>query len=121
MRGYGPRNIVTNEALGGTTYANITAEVQFPLPVLPRGYGLRGAVFVDAGTLFDSEEPLPDGSVPGQTAGVRADDSTLRASVGASILWDSPFGPLRADVSHAFQKESYDKTQTFRFGVSTKF
>ena len=32
VRGYGPRNVVTNEALGGTTYANITAEVQFPLP-----------------------------------------------------------------------------------------
>ena len=121
VRGYGPRNLVTNEAVGGTTYANITAEVQFPLPLLPRGYGLRGAVFVDAGTLFDSEAILPDGTTAGQTAGVLADDSTLRASVGASILWDSPFGPLRADVSHAFQKESYDKTQIFRFGVSTKF
>ncbi|MGI9356726.1 MAG: outer membrane protein assembly factor BamA [Rhizobiaceae bacterium] len=121
VRGYGPRNIETNEALGGTIYANITAEVQFPLPVLPRGYGLRGAVFVDAGTLFDTEALLPDGTVPGQTAGDLADDSTLRASVGASILWESPFGPLRADVSHAFQKESYDKTQVFRFGVSTKF
>ncbi|MDD9909702.1 MAG: outer membrane protein assembly factor BamA [Ahrensia sp.] len=121
VRGYGPRNLVTSEALGGTTYANVTAEVQFPLPVLPRAYGLRGAVFVDAGTLFDSEAVLPDGTTAGQTAAVVADDSSIRASVGASILWDSPFGPLRADVSHAFQKEEADKTQIFRFGVSTKF
>lgn len=114
VRGYGPRNLTTGEALGGTTYANATAEVQFPLPFLPRSYGLRGAVFADAGTLYDSEAPIPAG-------GVRADDNSIRASAGVSILWDSPFGPLRADVAHAFAKESYDDTQTFRFGVSTRF
>ncbi len=114
VRGYGPRNVTTNEALGGTTYASVTAEVQFPLPVFPRGFGLRGAVFVDAGTLFDTEVVLPAGNNI-------VDEAALRASVGASVIWDSPFGPLRADVSHAFAKEDEDKTQVFRFGVSTKF
>ncbi len=114
VRGFGPRNLTTNEALGGTTYASLTAEVQFPLPVVPRGFGLRGAVFVDAGTLFDTEVVLPAGNNI-------VDEAALRASVGASILWDSPFGPLRADVSHAFAQEDEDQTQVFRFGVSTKF
>lgn len=114
VRGYGPRNLTTNEALGGTTYANATAELQFPMPFLPRSFGLRGAVFADAGTLFDSEATLPPGAV-------LADDSTIRASAGVSVIWNSPFGPLRADLAHAFAKESYDDTQVFRFGVSTRF
>ncbi|MEL6934828.1 MAG: outer membrane protein assembly factor BamA, partial [Pseudomonadota bacterium] len=32
----------SNEALGGTTYFNATTEVQFPIPALPRSYGIRG-------------------------------------------------------------------------------
>ena len=110
-RGFGARDAVTGESLGGNTYANATAEVQFPLPFLARSYGLRGAVFAEAGTLFGTD-------FAGATI---LDDSTIRASAGASIIWDSPFGPLRADFSHAFLKESYDRTQFFKFGVSTKF
>lgn len=34
--------------LGGTTYFNASAEAQFPLPVIPESFGLRGAVFADA-------------------------------------------------------------------------
>jgi outer membrane protein insertion porin family len=50
-----------------------------------------------------------------------ADDSTVRVSAGASLLWNSPLGPLRADFGWAILKESYDKEQLFRFGASTKF
>ena len=113
-RGFGPRDLTTNESLGGTTYANATAEVQFPLPLLPRSYGVRGAVFADVGTLYGN-----------RFAGVAGtnivDDAALRASVGASILWDSPFGPLRADFAYPLAKEDYDDEQFFRFGVSTRF
>ena len=110
-RGMGPRDTNTGEALGGQTYANVTAEVQFPLPVFPRSFGLRAALFAEAGTLFDSDF----------SSATIQDDATIRASVGASIIWDSPFGPLRGDFSHVLAKESYDKTEFFRFGVSTKF
>ena len=110
-RGIGPRDAITRESLGGQTYANATAEVQFPIGVLPRAYGVRGALFAEAGTLFGNDFPST----------TTLDDSSIRASVGASIIWDSPFGPLRADFSHALRKESYDRTQFFRFGISTKF
>ena len=110
-RGFGPRDALTNESLGGLTYANVTAEVQFPIPVLPRAYGLRGALFAEAGTLFGNDFP----------SATTQDGEEVRASVGASIIWDSPFGPLRADFSHVLKKASYDRTEFFRFGVSTKF
>ena len=47
-----------------TIYMAATAEVQFPLPLLPREIGFKGAFFADAGTLFDTDvddERLPDG------------------------------------------------------------
>ena len=53
--GFGPRDPVTDDALGGNIFVAGTAEVQFPLPVLPRELGFKGAVFADAGTLFDTD------------------------------------------------------------------
>ena len=50
-----------------------------------------------------------------------ADTPAVRASVGASLIWDSPFGPLRFDFAYPFLKEGYDRTQFFAFGGGTKF
>ncbi len=110
-RGFGPRDLATGEPLGGTTYANATAEVQFPLPVLPRSYGLRAAVFGDIGTLYQTDF----------NSATIEDDPELRSSIGASVIWNSPFGPLRADFAHVLSKASYDEEQFFRFGISSRF
>jgi len=45
----------------------------------------------------------------------------FRSSVGAGLIWDSPFGPLRFDYAIALTKQSYDVVQQFRFGGGTKF
>lgn len=115
-RGYGARYDGTNDsyALGGKNYVNATAEVQFPMPLAPSDLGLRGAVFADAGTLFDVDRPSG-------LAGEIHDDASIRSSVGASILWNSPFGLLRADFAQALTKESYDEEQFFRFSAGTQF
>ena len=79
---------------------------------LPRSYGISAALFADAGTLYDSD----------YSGAVAIDDSdSIRGSVGASLIWDSPFGPLRADFSHVLAKQSFDNTEFFRFGVSSNF
>ena len=49
------------------------------------------------------------------------DDKSVRASVGASLIWASPFGPLRFDFALPFLKQGYDRTQWFRFGGGTTF
>src|SRR5690606_39094392 len=41
--GIGPRDALTRDALGGTLYVGGTAEVQFPLPGIPKELGLKGA------------------------------------------------------------------------------
>ena len=114
--GIGPRD--GNTTLGGTTFFNATAEVQFPLPLLPRSYGLRGALFADAATLYGYDLATSRADLDNPLG---LDDKQIRASIGASLLWDSPFGPLRADVAYPIAKAEYDKEQIFRFGVSTRF
>ncbi|MBJ6131479.1 outer membrane protein assembly factor BamA [Ochrobactrum sp. Q0168] len=100
--------------MGGTTYINGTAEVQFPMPVVPESLGIRGAVFADAAMLYGGDDVL--GGQP-----VLGDDKKIRASVGLSLMWASPFGPLRFDYAFPVAKADTDKVQNFNFGVSTKF
>ncbi len=149
--GFGPRDLTPatrQESLGGKTYAAVTAELQFPIPLLPEELGFSGAFFADAGVLFDVGftgnrtgnialdlgNYLPECVAVSGRSGVAppefesiapghcyVDDTNLRASVGFSLLWESPFGPLRADVGYAFQKEDYDDTQLLRFGASRSF
>jgi outer membrane protein insertion porin family len=44
-----------------------------------------------------------------------------RASAGVSLMWASPFGPLRFDYAIPVMKEKGDKVQNFNFGMSTQF
>ncbi|MDJ1156776.1 outer membrane protein assembly factor BamA [Chelatococcus sp. SYSU_G07232] len=139
--GIGPRDLnggdARSNALGGTTYFGATAEVQFPIFGLPRELGLRGALFADAGTLYGYKGKRAfdlngNGSFncPGN-AGFNPsaepecinlkDDKTIRSSVGASLLWSSPLGPIRFDYAFALSKADGDRTQAFRFSGGTRF
>ncbi len=112
--GIGPISNTGNQddKLGGTTYFNASAEAQFPMPVVPESFGLRGAVFADAATLYGNN--LVD---------VNEDSASMnwRASVGVGLIWASPFGPLRLDYAVPVLKEDTDDVQEFNFGVSTRF
>ncbi len=130
--GYGPRDLNTNDALGGTSYWATTAEVRFPLPFIPDDLGISGAVFADAGSLFGNSAAasLPQGCGAGAgynpTTGsytnvCLADSSSIRSSVGASLMWASPVGPIRMDFAKVLTSQTYDQQQFFRFGAATKF
>ena len=123
--GIGARDLTTQDALGGDTYYVGTAEVRFPLPLIPEEIGLSGAVFVDAGSLFGiskSVKALNGQNDPATGLPIAiSDGGGLRVSAGFGLLWNSPLGPLRADFGWALMKEEYDKEQVFRFGASTRF
>jgi outer membrane protein insertion porin family len=53
--------------------------------------------------------------------GTSNDGAPIRASAGVGLLWDSPLGPIRFDFAFPFMKESYDRTQWFRFSGGTTF
>jgi outer membrane protein insertion porin family len=127
--GYGPRDTLTGDALGGRTFWAATAEIRFPIPFIPDELGMSAAVFADAGSLFGAGATAKAFNTQCGSADPNAkllgiclaDDSTVRSSVGASIIWNSPVGPLRLDYAFPLTRESYDRTQEFRFGASTKF
>jgi outer membrane protein insertion porin family len=120
--GFGPRDLTNplrQDALGGTMYWGASVEAQAPFTFLPKDVGLKGAVFADAGSLWDYKGPT-SWDVTGETLNP-ADSSKVRASVGVGLIWNSPFGPLRFDYSFPLLKEPYDRVQQFRFGGGTKF
>lgn len=112
--GFGPRNSLTNDALGGKIFYAGTVEARFPIPFITDATGISAAVFADAGSLHDVD-------VPAILTGFVQDSDSIRASVGGSVLWDSPVGPVRADFAYVLQKEVFDDEEQFRFGASTKF
>jgi outer membrane protein insertion porin family len=111
--GYGPRDTLSpnQDALGGKMFYSTTAELLFQIPGVPQDFGLRGAVFADAGSLWGlnataAKQPGAVGSTP-----------AMRASVGVGLAWDSPIGALRADYAFPIFKQPFDKTQNFSFGL----
>jgi len=121
-QGIGPRDITpgtTNDAIGGTMYWGASAEVQVPFWFLPKEVGLKGAVYADAGSLWNYKGPTSWA----QTLETMtfSDQNTIRSSVGVGLIWASPFGPLRFDYAVPLTKGQYDRTQEFRFGGGTSF
>lgn len=118
--GIGPRDIgsTNKDALGGTTYWGVSAEMQFPFPNLPKDFGLKGAVFADAGSVFNYSGAT---TINGQPMTVGGDSGAIRSSVGVGLIWASPMGPLRFDYSFVLSKDKVDQTQAFRFGMGNKF
>lgn len=120
--GFGPRDLTpgtTQDALGGSMYWGTTLEVQTPLYFLPKEIGIKLATYVDAGSLWDYKG-ITSWSQTNETLTV-ADSKSVRSSVGVGLIWDSPLGPLRFDLAYPLTKESYDRTQIFRFSGGAKF
>jgi outer membrane protein insertion porin family len=110
-RGAGPR-LTTGEYLGSTMYAGISGEIEFPIPVIPETYGIRGAIWGDAAVISGVPTFQAAGVLdPGST------DNNLKASVGVSLIWDGPFGPLRGDVAYVVSKATLDRTQVFQLSI----
>jgi outer membrane protein insertion porin family len=138
--GIGPRDLTAgtaNDALGGTMYWGASIELQYPFFFLPKDAGMRGAVFVDSGAEWGYKGETSwaaNGEFNGvitTNTGVKffcgncgmqfADTAAPRISAGVSLIWDSPFGPLRFDLAYPLLKQPYDRTQFFQFGGGTRF
>ncbi len=142
--GIGPRDIsdpynIQASALGGTSYYGASAEVDFPVFGLPREIGLKAGVFADAGNLIGYSGPTnfsnflgytfcpPPGSFAAAFPTTQSscanvwDPNLIRTSVGVSLIWNSPMGPIRFDFALPITKGKYDTTQFFNFSGGTTF
>jgi len=123
------------DALGGNLFGLANAEVSFPVGI----DALLGSVFLEAGTvgLLDDREVFnlivsaPDETRVGESCEGVTDVGVIcqrtedgldpRVTVGASIFWESPFGPIRFDFTQPIVKQPYDDRQSFQFTTRTRF
>ncbi len=115
--GFGPRDLTpgsTMDNVGGSVYWATTAELQSAIPGIPQEYGLRGSVFVDAGSVFRYSGPTTFGSQSVQVA----NGNVMRSSVGVGLTWASPFGALTVNYAEPLTKASYDVVQKLNFNAS---
>lgn len=148
LSGIGPRvkKFTPNsdqDSLGGNTFFAGTVEMQFPLG-LPEEFGMRGAIFTDFGTLFDTDaakhdcEGNKDCKCNSNLENIKISSRPLckgkslnhdfinnsrkiRVSYGIGLVWDSPLGFIRLDYGIPYRKESFDKTSRVRFSMGTNF
>ena len=120
--GIGPRVVqvaadgsqLRGNALGGNAYGIATAEVSFPLGIP----SLLGSLFIEAGTVGLLDEEFTLSTNPNL---IVRDELAIRSTVGVSIFWDSPFGPIRFDFTKPLMKEDFDRRKSFQFNTSTRF
>lgn len=108
--GVGPRDVSTDDSLGGNYFYRGTAELTFPIG-LPEEMGVAGHAFTDFGSLWELDDNGP----------TIADESSLRAAGGVGVSWRSPLGPVRVDVAVPYMDEDFDKDEVFRFSFGTRF
>jgi len=114
--GFGPRDLTpgsTMDNVGGSMYWATTAELQSAIPGVPQEFGLKGSVFVDAGSVFRYTGPTMFGS---QTAQI-ANNNIMRSSAGVGLTWVSPFGALTVNYGVPLAKASYDVVQPLNFSA----
>ena len=102
----GPRDS-KGQPIGGDRKLTGTVELILPLPFIRDSKAFRITTFVDAGNVFG----------PGQNL----DFQELRASVGISGIWVSPFGPLTISFGYPFNDQPGDDIQNFQFTLGTAF
>jgi len=116
IRGFEPNGIGPTEGsehLGGNYFAALKFEAEFPIG-LPEEYGISAGAFYDIGAIWDVDTT----NAVGALASTGFKD---RHSVGLSLFWESPFGPLRMNFSRAVKKEPGDIEQNFDLTVRTQF
>jgi outer membrane protein insertion porin family len=106
--GIGPRQ--AGDALGGNMFTSVRFEADFPLG-LPQEYGITGGAFYDIGAVWGLDNAV----------GAQGADYATRQSVGLSMFWDTPIGPLRLNFSRTLEKQSFDLDRNFELTISSKF
>ena len=111
VRGYrantlGPRD-VNDVKLGGNFRVVAGAEIIFPPPFSPDSTAVRMSTFWDVGNVFADSRDY--------------ETSELRQSVGISLIWLSPVGPLAFSLAEPLNNKPGDTTEKFQFTLGTTF
>jgi outer membrane protein insertion porin family len=124
--GIGPRDEISQDALGGNKYYVGSVTLGVPLG-LPKELGISGRVWSDFGSLWGNDQknltltPAQLALQPGGAQPQIVDNPALRVSSGIGVTWVSPVGPVKLDLGYPILRQSFDKSQFFRVSFGTKF
>ncbi|MEM8775103.1 MAG: outer membrane protein assembly factor BamA [Pseudomonadota bacterium] len=99
------------EQLGGNYFSALKFDVEFPIG-LPDEFGISGGLFYDIGSIWGLDDSI---------GVIDSESFRLRQSIGVSLFWNSPFGPLRLNFSRVLQSEPDDVERNFDITVRTEF
>ncbi len=113
--GIGPRDIYTQDALGGLLFYKGTVELAVPLGI-PEELGIKGSVFSDFGSVWHSSNKSRPPDI------IRSNSMKFRATGGVGITWKSPFGPIGVCFAKPFMYVKHvDRKELFRLNFGTTF
>jgi len=123
VRGYesnslGPRDPVSGFAIGGNMRVTAGADYIFPIPFVEKPpSSVRLSTFLDIGNVFLDNDNTFDADET--ETGFQADQ--LRSSVGVSLVWISPIGPLRFSYAKTINDVPGDDLRAFQFSIGSFF
>ena len=112
----GPRDILSNDPIGGNLRVVGGADVIFPIPFMEKPpSSVRLSAFFDVGNVFLDDAPTFDSTENG------FDASQLRMSTGLSFVWLAPIGPLRFSYGVPLNDVAGDDLRAFQFSIGSFF
>jgi outer membrane protein insertion porin family len=110
LRMYETREVSPRDQQGNLIGGNIEllANVEY---IVPLPFGLRMAVFFDAGNVYG----------PDVAGGAPFVPTKLLYGIGAGMSWASPFGPLRVDYGIKLNRQRGEDLGAFNFSVGAPF
>lgn len=118
--------IATRSSVGGNAILAGSLQLVVPTPFATEGYenSLRTVLFVDAGTLWDTnyhKENFKNCSINCDYMYDFSSPKYYRASAGATLTWISPLGPLGFTLARPIKERTGDKTEFFSFNIGRTF
>lgn len=114
-------------SVGGNAKLLGGIELIFPVPFLDESFAnsVRTSFFLDVGNVWDTEFNLDDFRDLADDQFNLIDDYSdigrYRSSVGLSVQWLSPMGPLLFSFAKPLKKEDTDDTSFFSFNIGSTF
>lgn len=118
---------VTERSIGGNAIALAGLELIVPTPFIGEEYDtqVRTSIFLDAGTVWDTEFDLDDYRELDDSQFDKlldfGDPGLYRASYGLSIQWLAPMGPMTFSFSRAITEREGDEVKFFSFNIGQTF
>lgn len=117
----------STEAIGGNAIALASVELFVPVPFIAPEFKntLRTSVFMDAGSVWDTEfdyEKYRAGiDTNAQYVYDYSDPTNYRVSYGAALQWVSPIGPLVFSLAKPLKSYDGDDEEFFSFTIGKSF